>query len=123
MANTWTLNGSVTLNSLNSKLVGPINQAITINGSNGVWQSQNVTTGSWIGLDTGSLTDLRYAWFTNTDVSSSILIATGSAGQNQIAIIQPSDDYLLPWSGSLPLYAKAIGSNGTVVLQYILTES
>lgn len=123
MANTFTVNGSATLTTDGARSVGTLANNITLSGSNGVFQSQNVNSASWSALDTGSLIDLRMGWFFNTDLTASVTVATGSGGQNTLFTLWPDDSIVVSWSGSNPtLYAKSAG-NSPVVLQYILTES
>jgi hypothetical protein len=125
MANTFTLNGSATLTLDNARVVGNLGNTITLSGSNGAFLSANIATSSWTGLDTSSLSDFRYGWFYNNNDTASIAIATGSAGANVLFRLQPYDVAVISWTGSvLPLYASATsGPTGSVVLQYILTES
>lgn len=125
MANTFTLNGSATLTLDSARVVGNMSNALSLSGSNGAFVSQNISTSSWSGLDTSSLSDFRYGWFYNNNDTASITIATSSAGANVLINLQPYDVAVLSWSGSvLPLFAKASsGATGSVILQYIVTES
>lgn len=125
MANSLVLNGSWTLTNNTIRNVGTIADTITINGANFVANTQNITTASYSPLDTGSLSDIRAAYFVNNDLTASITIAADSAGTNKLAILWPSDTVLWSWSGSnQPLYAKGSTNSGTTVaLQYIITEN
>jgi hypothetical protein len=90
-------------------------------GSNSVAVIQNISISAWSGLDTGSLSDVRYMHFDNVSTGS-IKVATDSAGTNVITELAPNDVSVIAYaSGSLPtLYAKAF--NSASVLQYILAE-
>lgn len=132
MANQFILSGASTFNIGNQKTVGTLNSTVTVNnsGSGFVSETQNMTGSAWSPLLTSSLSDVKVGWFYNADMSSSIMIATGSAGQNVLMVLQPdSDTVSFAWSGSLPLYGKAFPSspgvfnNGNVMLQYILCSS
>lgn len=131
MANQFTLGGSVTFTIGNQTTKGTLGSVVNVNvsGSGFVAENQNMTGSTWTPLITSSLSDVKCGWFYNADVTSSIIIATGSSGQNQLMILQPdSDTVSFAWSGSLPLYAKSVASplgnnTGSVLLQYALVSS
>lgn len=125
MANSLVLGGSWTLTNGTIRSVGTISDTINISGANFIANTQNITTASYSALDTGSLSDIRAAYFANLDATASITLATDSAGTNKIAVLWPSDTVLWSWSGSnQSLYAKGSNNNGTTVaLNYLITES
>lgn len=103
--NTLTCNGIITVtigNSINLPLA--VNVAIT--GSTDVRKTQAIALGSWQALDTSSLSNIRYLWADNISTGS-INVATDGAGSNVISRLSPNDNLLIPWSGSLTLYAQA----------------
>lgn len=120
MANTITCNATFTV----STAAGSPNVAIGINvpmsGSNATWTIQNIATGTWQALNTSSLTDVRYFAADNMSTGA-IQIATGSAGQNVLTKLSPNDNIVLPWSGSLTLYAQAF--NSASQLAYLVAEA
>jgi hypothetical protein len=103
-----------------SKFTTNLALSLPMSGSNLTATNQNLTTASWQGLDTSSLSDLRYFSADNTG-SGSIQIATDNSGSNVIAKLAPNDTCLIPWSGSTQLYAKAFTTAS--VLYYVVTES
>lgn len=123
--NTFTINGSATLVLDATRAVGNMAKTVTLVGSNAGFKSANITASGWTGLDTSSLSDLRYSWFYNNDLTASIVIASGSNGEHVVTMLYPGDTAVMPWSASLPqLYAKAFGvTTNQVVVQYILVES
>ena len=122
MANTISINGSFSLTSGASRAVGTLTDSLTLTGSNYTATGQNILSGSWSPLSTGSLNDFRYSFFQNADLTSSITIATGSGGQNVLAYLNPEDVYVLPWSGSVvpTLFAKATTNDSLLI--YIVSE-
>ena len=129
--NTFTLSGTSTFNVGSTRNTANLASTVNINnsGSGYIQETQNITGSAWTALLTSSLSDVKVAWFFNTDLLSNIVIATGSAGQNILMNLQPDADTVqLTWSGSLPLFAKSFPSQfgvntGSVVLQYILASS
>lgn len=103
-----------------SRWANDLSLTIPMTGSNVTQTVQNITTASWQGLDTASLSDLRYFYADNVG-SGSIKISSDISGSNLMAIMQPNDTCMIPWSGSVSLYAKAF--NSASVLQYNVSES
>ena len=110
------------------------NQSLATTSSNVLVASQAVTSSAWTQLSLGSLTDIINVtlWADNTNyTSSTIAIASGSAGQNVFTILIPDSAATIPWSGSLGgLYAKVVSGYpvGTAtppngVVQYSVQQS
>ena len=96
--------------------------ASVTSGSNVQVASINITTGSWTTIPTGSNADLLVGSFTNNDTIDNVYIAFG-ATTNTASILTPTyDTCLIPYSGSVQPYAKAVGSNGTCSLSYTLVS-
>lgn len=121
MANTININGQVVLTNTNLRNVASITTALTTTGSNNISNVQNVTTGSWSTISQGSNADFRFGYFVNLDATSSVAIALNSSA-SVASYLLPGDFCILTYSGSPALYASASGANGTVLLQYILSE-
>lgn len=120
MANTIQSNGSITFAASEMQVIGNTSNLYTMTGSNISANIQNIAVGSWQGLDTGSLSDIRFAYISN-DGSGSVNISTDSGGSNVIAILQPLDWAYIPWSGSSGLYARAY--TNPAVLTTIIAEA
>lgn len=87
--------------------------------SNAISNNQNVATGSWQALDTGSNATFRFGYFCNTDATSSLLIALGNTASNA-SVLLPGDFCILTGDGSATaVYIQASGSKSPVQLQYI----
>jgi|ERR1051326_1976138 hypothetical protein len=124
MANTIVNNGTVTLNTATLRLVSDISFSQTLTGSNAVGHTDNITTSSYQGLITSSLSDIRWVVASNEDDTGSIAIATDSAGTNRLGYLAPGDSLVVPWSGSTGLYAKAFNTPASSsLLQYVICES
>lgn len=129
MPNQFILTGTAALTLDNGNIRQSLAQTVTMNGLNGIWQSLNVTSSGWTALPTSSLSDFRYGVFVNDLqlTGSNITIATGSAGQYPLAVLQPDDVYILPGSGSgypvQPFYAMVTSGSKDAVLQFMLAES
>lgn len=124
MANQIISTGTVQVNSSTLRLITDMSFSQTISGSNAVGKTENITTASYQGLDTASLSDIRWFAASNEDSTGSISIASDSSGTNQIAYLSPGDSFLMPWSGSRSLYAKAFNTTlSSSLLQYVITES
>jgi hypothetical protein len=119
------------MNSTVDNMTLSIRSSVTSNttSSNALGQSVNISASGWAQLSTGSLTDIRTMAFYNdnaVNTASVITIATGSAGQNPLATLQPGDGAIIPWSGSINgLYAKVVSANPAVngVIQYQAQQS
>lgn len=123
MSQTINLNGQLVL--VNGNLRNLLNLAlnITTTGSNSVCNNMNVTTGSWQQIPQGSNTDFRFGIFKNIDTVSTIKLAVTDSGTSSYAtLLQPGDTAILTNNGAANLWAYASGSNGTAVLQYIISE-
>lgn len=131
MANTlnYTTNISAQVDALGFSANKSVNLGIT--SSNAIQQSVTIPTSSFTQISLGSLTNVRALWFWNDNVtftSSVITVSTGSSGGNQLAVLQPGDSAMIPWSGSLNgLYANVInGASGngitTGIIQYLAVQ-
>lgn len=121
MANTININGQVVLTNTNMRNIGAITTSLTTTGSNNISNVMNVTTGSWSVISQGSNADFRFGYFTNLDTTSSVAIAVSSSA-SVASYLLPGDFCILTYSGSPALYASGSGANGTVLLQYMLSE-
>lgn len=116
------VSGTVTL--VNGQIRDNMTLTYTLNntGSNNVVNAQNITTGSWQAINTGSLSDFRWGIFYNTNLTSSCKVAISSSA-SYASDLQPGDYCIITNSGSVPaIWANATGASGTVVLQYALVE-
>jgi hypothetical protein len=120
MANTISTTGTLTTVMGALRVTGDLTLSKTLSGSNVTANVQNIALSSWQGLDTSSLSDVRYAYVSN-DGSGSVKLATDGAGANVIAVLQTDDWVFLPWSGSTGLYAQAYTSAS--VITTIITEA
>lgn len=120
MANTITSNGSVTFNISGMNVIGNASLVLYTTGSNLQANVVNIATGTWQTLATSSLSDIRFMYFQN-DGSGSCQIAVDSGGTEVIAILQDGDFAIIPWSGSLGLWAQAFTSSS--ILTTIFAES
>jgi len=122
MAGYITINGTSTVNINNGNPSVPLGVNYQMTGSNATWTVSNLTANTWQSLDTGSLSNLRYAAFDNIGTAS-VYIATGSAGGNLLAKLLPNDNLVLPWDGltNPTLYAYASGSMS--ILMYFVAEA
>jgi hypothetical protein len=123
---TYTTNFSARIDNLS--LGGTATTSTNISSSNGLADSQAVTSSAWTALTIAGPTDIRAFWLFNDNAtysSSYVSVATGSAGQGVFTILKSGDSTIIPWSGSYPgLYAKIVSGtdiNGTV--QYSLVQS
>ena len=91
-------------------------------GSNYVSPSILITNSGWTTLPSGSNADFLVGSFINQDSGSSIYIAVG-ATTNTASILTPnSPACMLSYSGSVNVYAKAVGANTPVALSYKLVS-
>ena len=121
MANSLQISGQITLTNNNLRNIGALVTNLTTTGSNNLSNVQNITTGSWSVIQQGSNSDFRWGYFVNLDTTSSIAIAVSSSA-SVASFLAPGDWCVLTYSGSPNLYASGSGANGTVLLQYIITE-
>ena len=122
MANTLAVNGQITLTNNNLRNIGTLSTNMTTTGSNNISNVMNVTTGSWAVISQGSNADFRWGYFCNCDATSSVAIAVSSSA-SVASYLRPNDWCVLTYSGSAVLYASGSGANGTILLQYMLTEN
>ena len=122
MGNQIVSSGTFTVVSNTIRSVGTVSDTITANSYAFVAETQQISTSSLTPLLTSSLTDVRLGYFTNTDLTASITLYSGSY---PISVLPPGDTNIVGYSGSLPaLYAKATNNSGTTVpLQYIISSS
>ena len=115
---TITSNGSVTFAIDGLNLTGNLQLQYYVSQSLMEAVVANIATGAWIGLPTQSLADIRYVYVSNNGVpqttAGSVNIATDNAGTKLVAIMQPGDFVLLPWSGSTQLYARAYNNSSSI---------
>jgi len=98
-----------------------LNGTIATSGSNYASIIANIPTGSWTTLQSGSNVDFRTGVFSNNDLTSSIYIAIGNTGATS-SILQPDDSCILTYSGSIPIYARTVGTNSPASLGYTLVS-
>jgi len=129
MADTIASSGTytVSINGSTSKYVGDLSlTTLTKTGSNATADVKNITSASaWTPLNTSSLSDMRYMYFSN-ESTSSIIVASDSAGTKILTVLQPGDSSLIASSGSIAtqtLYANVPASTSSSVLYYIVSES
>ena len=122
---TLSIGVSITLVNNNLRTVIGLSDTFNTTGSNSLSSNANVNTGSWQVVDQGSNTNLRYLFANNLDLTSSVYIAIGSSSTSSYsAFLLPGDVAIIPNNGStVPIFAKAPGSNGTIILQYLAVES
>ena len=125
MANSLTFNTSV--NAQVDALGFTANKGVSvgITSSNAIQQSVTLSTSSYTQISLGNLTNVRALWFWNDNTvytGSVISVATGSTGANQIALMNPGDAAVIPWSGSFnSLYAEVVnGASGNGVTQGVI---
>jgi len=131
MANTFIINGTVVLTTGNLKSTGILTDTVNLTSSNNIANTMTITSSAWNLLDQGSATNLRYLYMINPNASSSVWVAqvTGSTGTSgsttsSIAILKPSDTALIPFSGSVVLYARATYNEpSSSYLQYIACQA
>ena len=122
---TITIGGAITLVNNNLRTVIGLSDSFTTTGSNSISSNANVATGSWQIVDQGSDANLRYLFASNLDATSSIYLAVGSSSTSSYsAFLMPGDVAIIPNNGTtVPVFAKATGSNSPVILQYLAVES
>ena len=116
MANSTSLNSSISTTVDNISVTGHASVSQNTTSSNAVAGNTNVTSSAWTSISLGSLSNVLSMWIWNdntTYTASVITVATGSAGQNVISILNPGHASLIGWSGSLAgVYAKITSGTG-----------
>jgi hypothetical protein len=127
MADTISATGTytVTINGTTSKYVADNSVTIQKTGSNAASEVINIGTAAWTPLNTGSLSDLRYAYFANE--STGTIQVTFSQSFLPFTTLLPNDSTMLALSNSIgapsgSLWARAISSSGPSILYYIVSE-
>lgn len=114
MANSISINQSFTSNCDGVRTTLATNITTFTTSSNFIAGGQAVTASGWTAVSLGGLTDIvgLTVYNDNSDYSASVIaLATGSAGQNLLAVLTPGNQSTIPWSGSLAgLYAKVVGT-------------
>lgn len=128
MANQVIINGTLSIIVGNVRDVGTIATTFSMSGSNYVSTLQDITASAYQALDTSSLSNVKGGYFSNNDVSASIIVATDSSGTNKVVIVSPLAETTWAYSGSIasvPLWAKSVSpaNNQTAELQYMLFEA
>lgn len=127
MSDTITSNGTftVTIYGSTSKYVGDLSiTSIVKSGSNAASEVKNIASGSWQALATGSLSDIRYMYFSN-ESTGTLYISTTTSTVGLISVLAPNDHSQIGWSGSVaatPLYATCVMPTSSSVLYYIVSE-
>jgi hypothetical protein len=123
MANQITSNGTFSIGD-SSGTRGSFNLALslTMTGSNLTLDIKNIPSGSWTPLNTGSISDLRYAVFQNSGEQNIIIGGTNGAGLQPM--LRPGDFFVFPYSGSTVPQLFAQGGNNLTqsLLEYGITE-
>ena len=139
MANSLTLNSTVTsvIDGVRTSVAN--NQSTQTSSSNFLAGSQNVTSSAWTNISFTQMTDVLAVTVVhdNTQYSQSVIqVASGSNGQTPIAVLTPGVQAVIPWSGSLnTISAKVVGSyaggqfstvvvqNGNGTIQFLAQQS
>ncbi len=125
MANTIKSSGtfSVQLGSTANSYNGDLTLNISGTGSNAVSEVKDIPSGSFTALNTSSLSDIKYMYFSNENTGS-IQVAIDTAFTKVLTTLEPNDDAKIAWSGSIAsstLYARGTNMSGSQ-LYYILVE-
>lgn len=128
MANQVIINGTLSIVVGNVRDVGTLATTINMSGSSYVSTATDITASAYQALDTASLANVKGGYFSNNDISASIVVALDSSGTSKIIVLGPETETTWAYSGSVaavPLWAKAISpaNNQTAELQYFLFES
>lgn len=118
--NTLSINGTVNLNNQSLLTQGVLTNKLNLSSLNNLGETLQITGSAWTSINSGSATNLRYFFAANEDVSASVWLTYNTTSAS-FSIMSPGDTLLMPYSGSIPLYAKSSGSiSGSAVwLQYI----
>ena len=84
-----------------------INQALS--GSVGFGYSPYVSS-SWQPIQTASVANVGGFYISNPSGPGTVLVATGSAGQNLLDTLSPGDFCIHSWAGPVTLYLQCSGS-------------
>lgn len=118
MAQNLSLSGQIVVTNGGLRNIITLNDTLNTTSSTAIVNNQTVVTGSWQVVDSGSNTNLRFIYLSNTDTTSSVKIAFGNT-TSLASVLQPTDFCILTYTGSTTIYAQATGSNASVVLQYL----
>ena len=118
--NILTINGTVNLNNQSLLTQGILTNKLTLSSPNNMGNNITITGSAWTTIDSGSASNLRYFFAANNDVSASVWM-TNNPTSASFAIMEPGDTLLIPYTGSMSLYAKTTGAYGGSAssLQYI----
>lgn len=125
MANTLIINGAFTINSDTVRSIGSMQTNVELSGQNYVAENLNVTSSEYRPLQTGSLDNMAYGYFSNPNATGSIIVALDDSGTDKVAVLRPKSEAVWQYSGSIdtvPLYAAAVDTDDEIVFEYILTE-
>ena len=133
MANSISVQATVTNTVDNIRNVISSNAVTNTTSSNVIVESSAVTASAWTQLSLDTLADVIALTIWNDNVvntASVVAVATGSGGQNLLTVLAPNAQAIIPWSGSLAgLYAKVVGgyqgAGGAIngVVQYSAQQS
>jgi hypothetical protein len=131
MSSQYKINGTVVLANNDLTLQGVLTTTVNLSSSNNISNTITVNTSSWTQIDQGTATNLRYIFLSNPNNTSSVMICQNTSSIQYNAILNVNDTALIPFSGSVTLWAKALGqvSGSTVLannpsyLQYISSQS
>jgi homogentisate 1,2-dioxygenase len=124
ITNTLSINGTVNLNNQSLLTQGVLTNKLNLSSSNNLGNTQQITGSTWTLINSGSATNLRYFFAANNDVSASIWL-TNNTTSASFAFMEPGDTLLIPYSGSIDLYAKTVGaiSGSPSWIQYIYVSA
>ena len=118
ITNTLSITGTVNLNNQSLLTQCVLTNKVNLSSSNNLGVTQQITGSAWTQINSGSATNLRYFAAANNDVSASIWL-TNATSSASFTCMLPGDTLLIPYSGSMNLYAKPTGSHNPVWLQYV----
>jgi len=109
MADTFAGSGNVKVTSAGTPTTYNLGQTVNLSGYRITQTLNNLATGTWISLTTGSLTNISQMVFNNPSGSQGpIVVATSSSLSNRITTISPgSVPAVIPWSGTTALFCSA----------------
>lgn len=124
MSSQLKINGTVYLTNNNLTNTGVLTTTVNLSSSNNLANTLTITGSTWTLINQGTATDLRYIFLSNPNVSSSVLVCQNTSSVQYTTILKPSDTALIPFSGSLTLYAKATTPQDSIAyVQYISAQS
>ena len=127
MANEISVNGrlSITPNGVGIAPSANGNTLLSLSSSNSYYGEyiQNISSGSWSALATGSALNTRYIYVQNNTYNSTGSLCYLSANNtgSVFSVLYPSDFILLPYSGSVQYYAQA--QTSSVQLSICITQA